>query len=249
MNGGCCHDYQVQGPLIKEVIESTLNAEVIIENASSRKTDATFKSYEKDDWAAHYDLIIHNECTANVTDKAYVNRILQAHKNGVPAINLHCAMHSYRWGDFKKPVKIGGDNAAWFEMNGLQSSGHGPRGPINVNYTDKKHPITVGLKNWTTPVGELYNNVQLFEGTTVLAMGSQDKAVRKGKETKVNLKDAAIIWTSTYGTKKTKIFSMSIGHSSEEMKTKEFKELLVRGVLWTTDNINEDGSAKSDVKK
>ncbi len=106
MNGGCCHDYQVQGPLIKEVIESTLNAEVIIENASSRKTDATFKSYEKDDWAAHYDLIIHNECTANVTDKAYVNRILQAHKNGVPAINLHCAMHSYRWGDFKKPVNI-----------------------------------------------------------------------------------------------------------------------------------------------
>ena len=69
-----------RGPVLKEAIESALNAEVVIENASSKKTDATFKSYEKDDWAAHYDLIIHNECTANVTDKAYVNRILEAHK-------------------------------------------------------------------------------------------------------------------------------------------------------------------------
>ena len=81
-------------------------------------------------------------------------------------------------------------------------------------------------------------------------MGSQDKAIHKktGKE-KANVKDAAIIWTSTYGSKKTKVFSISIGHSSEEMKTKEFKELLVRGVLWTTDNINKDGSAKNELAK
>jgi type 1 glutamine amidotransferase len=249
MNGGCCHDYHVQGPVLKEAIEAALNAEVVIENASSKKTNATFKSYEKEDWAAHYDLIIHNECTANVTDKAYVKRILDAHINGVPAINLHCAMHSYRWGKFKEPVKVGDDNAGWFEFNGVQSSGHGPKGPINVQYSDAKHPITVGLKNWTTPAGELYNNVQLFKGTTVLAMGVQDTAIKKGKESKVNIKDAAIIWTSTYGPKKTKVFSISIGHSSAEMKTPEFKELLIRGVLWTTDNINEDGSAKNDLAK
>ena len=242
INGGCCHDYHVQGPVLKEAIESQLNAEVVIESASSKKTDATFKVYEKDDWAAHYDLIIHNECTASVKDKVYVNRILNAHKNGVPAINLHCAMHSYRWGDFKRLVKIGDDNAGWYEMNGVQSFRHGPRAPIDVEYVKNDHPITKGLKAWKTPVGELYYNIQVFDSTKVLATGSQNI---KGKKSK----DEAIVWTSTYGPKKTKIFSMSIGHSSEEMKDENFKKLLIRGVLWATDNIKPDGSAKNELAK
>ena len=60
--------------------------------------------------------MIHDECSASVTDPVYVKRILDAHRKGVPAVNLHCAMHSYRWGNIQEPVAAGADNAGWFEM-------------------------------------------------------------------------------------------------------------------------------------
>jgi len=242
INGGCCHDYDAQGVVIKAAIESKLQAEVKIEVTPSKKTDARFAVYESPDWAKGYDVIIHNECSANVKDPAYVKRILDAHRAGVPAVNLHCAMHSYRWGKFKKPVTLGADNAHWFEMIGLQSSGHGPKGPVDVKYEKTDHPLIKGLKDWTTPAGELYNNIQIFEGTKVLAEGIQ---AIEGKPTD----SAAIVWTNLYGPQKTKIVSISIGHSSEEMKDENFAELLHRSVLWATDNINADGSPRSGLAK
>lgn len=242
VNGGCCHDYAKQGPILKEILEAKLNAEVTVASSSSKKTDARFEIYEKEDWAKDYDLVVHNECSAKVNDKAYVKRILDAHLNGVPAINLHCAMHSYRWGNFKQPVKPGADNAGWFEMIGVQSSGHGPKFPVKVDYIEKEHPVTKGLENWTTPKGELYNNVQVFDNAKILAIGSQEIRDKK-------IADAAVVWTNSYGPKKTKIISLSIAHTSEEMKVENFQELLKRSALWATGNINADGSAKNGLAK
>ena len=68
-------------------------------------TKAKYKSYESKEWSKGYDLVIHDECSANVTEPDYVNNILDAHRNGVPAVNLHCAMHSFRWGNFREPVE------------------------------------------------------------------------------------------------------------------------------------------------
>ena len=146
--GGCCHDYGTQTKLLKEGIEARIHADVTIEYNPSTTTDTVFEVYESDEWAKGYDLILHDECSAKVTDKVYVNRILAAHKAGVPAVNLHCAMHSYRWGDYRAPVELGADNAGWYEMLGLQSTGHGPKLPIDISFTNKDHRITVGMKDW-----------------------------------------------------------------------------------------------------
>ena len=116
-------------------------------------------------------MVIHDECSADVTEGPYVARILAAHRAGTPAVNIHCAMHSYRWGEFRKPVEAGGDNAGWFEMIGLQSTGHGPQFPIAVAY--EPHPITAGLADWTTINEELYNNIQVMPSATRLAVGVQ----------------------------------------------------------------------------
>ncbi|MGB0371954.1 MAG: ThuA domain-containing protein [Opitutales bacterium] len=238
VNGGCCHDYDEQGLVIKNLIESSLKAEVTIAHGSTKKPNATFAEYESDDWAEFYDLIIHNECSARVSDLEYIERVLNAHLKGVPAINIHCAMHSYRRGDFKNPVELGADNAKWFEMIGLQSSGHGPRAPVDVTYENVEHPVITGLEDWTTPVGELYNNIQIFDTATVLAKGAQTIRDKRTPE-------LAIVWTNEYGPDKTRIISLSIGHTSEEMLDENFEKLLIRSALWATDNINADGSAKN----
>jgi type 1 glutamine amidotransferase len=234
--GGCCHDYAAQTRILKEGIEDRINAHVTIAYTPNKSTSATFEIYEKDDWAANYDVVIHDECSATVTDKEYVGRILKAHRDGTPAVNIHCAMHSYRWGDFKKPVEVGGDNAGWFEMVGLQSTGHGPQFPIDVAY-DKDHPITKSLADWTTINEELYNNVQILPSANAIATGKQ--AVKnKGKP---KMEEAVVAWTSEYGPKKTRIFSTSLGHNNDTVADRRYLDLVCRGILWTTGHLDDAG--------
>lgn len=247
--GGCCHDYAKQTKILKEGIEKRINAKVTIVYNPDTSTKAKFEIYESDDWAKGYDVVIHDECSASVTDGVYVKRILAAHKNGVPAVNLHCAMHSYRWGDFRKPVEVGADNAGWYEMIGVQSTGHGPKLPIEITYADSKNPIVSGLKPWTTVNEELYNNVRVFPGAEVLASGAQAQKPRNQKakaNAKPRIDKAVVAWTNQYGPKKTKIFSTSLGHFNETVADERYMELVVRGLLWTTGNLTKDGKPTAD---
>ncbi len=239
--GGCCHDYETQQKLLKAGIESRIDAAVVdIAYNSSKGTDATFPLYEKADWAANYDVVIHDECSADVTDPDYVKRILEAHRGGIPAVNLHCGMHSYRWGNFREPVKAGADNAGWYEMIGLQSTGHGPQSPITITYTAGDHPVTRELENWTTINEELYNNVQIFASATPLAKGKQlqkpkgKKGVPSGPEAAGTEVESVVVWTNEYGPKKTRIFSTTIGHNNETVADDRYLDLITRGILWST---------------
>jgi type 1 glutamine amidotransferase len=245
--GGCCHDYETQTKLLKAGIEQRIRAEVTVAFNPSKTTDTRFEIYESDDWAEGYDVILHDECSAAVTERPYVDRILAAHKAGVPAVNLHCAMHSYRWGDFREPVELGADNAGWYEMIGVQSTGHGPQSPIEVSYVDAKNPITSGMTDWTTINEELYNNVRVFGNTAVLASGDQVQQPRKkdlktNPDAKPNKATAVVAWTNLYGPNKTKIFCTTLGHNNETVKDDRYLQLVTRGVLWCTGNLQADGA-------
>ena len=61
--GGCCHDYAGQKDLLKAGIESRLNARVDIEYTPDKSTKAVFPRYLEADWAAGYDVILHDECS------------------------------------------------------------------------------------------------------------------------------------------------------------------------------------------
>ena len=74
--GGCCHDYAAQTKILKEGIEKKINATVTVVYNADTTTKATFDIYASDDWADEYDVILHDECCADVTDSAYVDRIL-----------------------------------------------------------------------------------------------------------------------------------------------------------------------------
>ncbi|GEP41602.1 ThuA domain-containing protein [Brevifollis gellanilyticus] len=252
--GGCCHEYDKQTTALKESIEGKLNAVVDVAYNPDKSTKATFEIYKSKDWAKDFDVIIHDECSADVTDPAYVANILNAHKAGVPALNLHCAMHSYRWGNFREPVKAGADNAGWYEMLGLQSTGHGPQQPIEISFTAKDHPITQGLENWTTINEELYNNIQVLTGTP-LASGKQivPPKVKKGEtpppDAKSTEANAVVVWTNEYGPNKTRIFSTTIGHNTDTVKDERYVKLITRALLWTTGKLSADGKAADGYAK
>ena len=241
--GGCCHDYATQKEVLKKGIEARVNAVVEVAYDPTKSTKPLFELFKSPDWGKNFDVVVHDECAADITDQAYVANIVNAHKNGLPAVNLHCAMHSYRWGSFKEPVKAGADNASWYEMLGLQSTGHGPQQPIAITFTDKSHPVTTGLADWTTINEELYNNVQIL-GAKTLATGLQkvpEKKDKKGKVTPASEANAIVVWTNEFGPKKTRIFSTTIGHNNATVEDARYLDLVARAVLWSVDKIDAEG--------
>lgn len=220
ITGGCCHDYGNQKNLLKNGIEARANVEVTQVHSNDTSTKARFDLYDNPDWAKGYDVILHDECSSDVIEQKYVDNILNAHKNGLPAVNLHCAMHSYRL--------PGKDD--WFQFVGIQSAAHGPQKPIEITFIEKDHPVTKTLENWTTVNEELYNNLKLFSTAKPLARGRQDTG-RK-------VDDYVVTWTNQYG--KGRVFSTTLGHNSETVGDPRYLEMVTRGLLWSCDKLNAE---------
>ncbi|MEZ0387935.1 MAG: ThuA domain-containing protein, partial [Verrucomicrobium sp.] len=224
VTGGCCHDYAKQRLILAEGLGARANIEVEFAHTDDKSTKASFDIYNNADWAKGYDVVIHDECSADVKQQPYVDNILNAHKGGVPAVNLHCAMHSYRVGNFRDPVTSGSPDALWFDLIGLQSNGHGPQEPIALTFTDKEHPITKGLVDWTTIKEELYNNVKILTAHPLVS-GKQTVKAKDGTAKDV---ETVVAWTNEYGPNKTRVFSTTIGHNNNTVSDARYLDLVTR---------------------
>ncbi|MCX6955700.1 MAG: ThuA domain-containing protein, partial [Verrucomicrobia bacterium] len=166
------------------------------------------------------------------------------HLAGIPGVNLHCSMHSYRVAkDYARPLAPGTPGTPWFDYLGLQSSGHGPQQPISITFAASGSPITKGLENWTTINEELYNNVQpptVFPGHRSLATGKQTVTAKDGTKSD---KESVIVWTNEFGPKKTRVFSTTIGHNNATVNDPRYMELVTRAVLWATGKLDASGKA------
>jgi hypothetical protein len=245
ITGGCCHDYEKQKDILKAGIEKRIHAVVDQVHTPDKSTKPPLAIFGNSDYAKGYDLVIHDECAASVSDEATVQGVLHPHKSGIPGVNLHCAMHSYRIGSPGTPAQAGTPHAWWFEYLGLQSSSHGPQKPISITHLDKNHPISKGLPDWTTVNEELYNNIQVLDGATPLARGKQIVQNKDGTEKEM---DYVVAWTNLYQNK-TRVFSTTIGHNNTTVEDDRYLDLVTRGVLWATNNLQADGSPKAELKK
>ena len=234
--GGCCHDYATQKDLLKSGIEARANVAVEVIYTPDKGTAPAFPIYGNPNYADGYDVVIHDECAADIKDPAVVAGVLAPHKNGTPGVNLHCGMHCYRTAkDVKVAAAPGTPDAMWFDYLGLQSSGHGPQKPIAISFTDTAHPIAARLANWTTIKEELYNNITVRETTRVIARGAQEP------NDKPNITEAAIAWTSEYGEKKARVFSTTLGHNNETVGDARYLDLVTNGLLWACGKLTDTG--------
>ncbi len=239
ITGGCCHDYAKQKDVLKKGIEQ--RAHVVIDqiHTDDRGTRPPLPILGKPDYAKGYDLVIHDECGSDISEPETVEAILKPHRDGIPGVNLHCAMHSYRIGNPNDPVTPGTPHGLWFEYLGLQSSGHGPQLPIAISFTDKESPFARGLSDWTTINEEHYNNVHVFDTARPIAHGKQTIKQRAGRE---QTNDFVVVWVNEYGPKKTRVFSTTIGHNNATVEDPRYLDLVTRGVLWAAGHLNDDGT-------
>jgi hypothetical protein len=233
--GGCCHDYAKQKDILTQGISARANVVWTISYDPDKGTKHLNPIYEKgDDWAKGFDVIVHDECTADVKDLAIIERVLKPHKDGLPGVVLHCAMHCYRSEGWKPN---GPSMTPWFEFTGLQTTGHGAQLPIEITFLDKANVITKGMADWTTIKEELYNNVggKLLDTATPLARGKQP-ADTKGREGVYN--STIVVWTNTYNGK-AKVFGTTLGHNNETVADPRYLDLVTRGLLWSVDKLDD----------
>lgn len=242
ITGGCCHDYAKQKDILKEGLEKRAHIVVDQVHTADKSTKPPLAILGNPDYAKGYDVVIHDECAADVSDPKTIAAVLAPHRAGLPGVNLHCAMHSYRVGNPGTKVKPGEERAAWFDYLGLQSSGHGPQEPIEITFTDPAHPVTKGLTNWATSKEELYNNIQILPNATPLARGKQI-VKKKSKDQDGNEKvteqsvETVVAWVSQF--EKARVFSTTIGHNNGTVGDDRYLDLLTRGLLWSCGKLDQ----------
>ena len=221
VTGGCCHDYDTQKEIIQKGLADRLDITFDVVQGDETKTDE-LDLYRNDDWASGYDVIIHNECYGGVVDKAFVSGIVKAHEKGVPAVFIHCSMHSYR----KSPAVD-----QWRELIGVTSVRHEGKRGLAVVPIAAEHPVMKGFPStWSTPNGELYVIDEIWPSCEVLATAY-------GYDTE---REHPVVWTNTFNG--TKVFGTTIGHHNETMQTKVWLDLVSRGTAWVTDTPSNPGS-------
>lgn len=211
--GGCCHDYEVQKLILSEGTAARAHIEWTVVHDGGTRTDSKIKLYEDPNWSKGFDIVVHGECFSDANTREWAERVLKPHRDGLPAVVYHCAMHTYR-----EPT------GEWFKFLGVTSRIHGAHYPFDVVNVAKDDPVMAGFGDkWTTPAGELYQIIKKGEKC-------QPLATARSKETK---NDEVCVWKNEYG--KARVFGTTIGHYNSELADPKFLDLLTRGILWACD--------------
>jgi uncharacterized protein len=227
LTGGCCHDYEAQRKILTEGISARANVTwtILFEGGSSAKPKEVVRNhemsiYENPDWTKGYDIVVHDECFGDVTNAALVNHIAKGHFDGVPAVVLHCTIHTYR----KAPTD------EWRKCLGVSSTNHEAARLFEVNNINPDHPVMKGFPAvWQDPSkDELYRILKIWPNCIPLAT-----AVGKTKATN------CCVWVNTYG--KARVFGTTLGHDNVTVSSDTYLDLVTRGLLWACDKLDKDG--------
>lgn len=211
VSGGCCHDYPGQTRMLMDAISKSVPVDWMVAIEGGRGTRGHQPVFDRADWAKGYDIVVHNQCFADVTDEQLIRRITSAHRGGPPAVVIHCAMHTFRAATVDD----------WREFLGVTSHRHTRQFAIPVKVAAKDHPIMRGFReDWVTPADELYVVDRFWPGATALATAVSPEDQR----------EYALAWVNDYGG--TRVFGTTLGHGNATFEDPVFQDLLVRGFTW-----------------
>ena len=220
ITGGGFHDYDKQKQILTAGITARANVQWTI-FAENGDTKHELSIYTRPDFAKGFDVVVHNECFADVADPGFVQKALTPHANGIPAVVLHCTLHTFR--------ALPSDE--WREFIGLSSNHHGKQQPLVVKVLQASHPIMAGMPaDWVTKPEELYSIDKVWPNAQPLAQAYADD----------EKKNDPIIWTNLYQGK-TRVFGTSLAHNNYTMEDPVYLALVTRGLLWACGKLGDDG--------
>ncbi|MDF1859998.1 MAG: ThuA domain-containing protein [Verrucomicrobiales bacterium] len=227
VTGGSTHNYDLQQKILTAGIRQRLGrvVEWKVHLQGEGRSDVEIPLFENAAWAEGYDIVVHNYCFPRVYAEAYVDRILEPHRKGLPAVLIHGTMQSF-------PLR----DERWYQFCGAESRSHGPHAPISISWATPAGPIVSGLENWKTPRGELYFLDQLLPGVTSLGQGQQEDVGEVHP----------VAWKHSYGSGKARVFATTIGNDPETMVNPVYLDMVTRGFLWALDSLDEESFKSVD---
>lgn len=211
ISSGSYHDYLREAMIFADVVGKAVPVDwtLAIQNVHPGTT-MRYPIYNRPDWAEGFDIVIHNECSADVSDPTFIRKITSAHRVGkIPAMVIHCAMHSYRAAAIDD----------WRELVGVTSMTHTAQHRIAIKWADNQ-PLVAGMPNWLTPRDELYVILKQWPNTKALATAVSPEDQR----------EYPVAWVGDYHG--ARVFGTTLGHGTATWEDPVFQELLVRGFKW-----------------
>ncbi len=211
ITGGCCHNYALQTFSLTNAVARHARVEWTVISEGGSGTRAEIALYDQPHWAKGFDVVVHNECFADTQSPDYIRRITRAHEAGVPAVAIHCAMHTYRAASIDE----------WRKFLGVTSRRHDHQSRYPVKKVAPAHPILKGMpEDWVSPKDELYVIEKMWPGATPLATSVSE----------ADGKSYPVAWVNDFG--KARVFGTTFGHSDATFQDPIFLEMLSRGFLW-----------------
>src|SRR5262245_17017213 len=68
ITGGCCHDYKLQSEALIDGLKKFGDVTWTVVHEGGTTKNAKFALYDNPDWAKPYDVVVHNECFADLND-------------------------------------------------------------------------------------------------------------------------------------------------------------------------------------
>ena len=205
---GVYHDYSYQSPAIAQAIADRINIQFDISLQELQRWKST-------DFSAGYDVLVYNVCMADNRDADLIaNLRRQSAQLNVPALVLHCTMHSFRETDL------------WWPFYGLKTTAHEALRPLPQDRA-REHPVLAGIpEDWVVADDELYINLS-FTATPVLTTMGEDGVPH------------VTTWLAVEGN--APVFGTTLGHSNETIEDPIFQQLLANAVLLVTGNLDNNG--------
>lgn len=224
ITGGCCHDYERQKLILTEGLSQRVSIgwDVVHEGDPNDRT-YEISIYNRPNWSQGYDVVVHNECFGSVENVKFVEQIVRGHTDsGIPAVVVHCSMHTYR----------AAITDEWRKLLGVTSRRHEKGGrELKVRPIAAGNPILSSFpESWTTPGDELYVIENVWPNCTPLAAAY-------GEDTR---QDHVVMWTNTYG--KARVFGTTLGHNNLTMSADVWLDAVGKGLLWTLGKLKDDGT-------
>lgn len=211
--GGCCHDYPAQAAIFMRQLHEELPIDWTFQYLNWQANREAPAFYSDPNWFQGYDIVVHNDCFTppdSLLSEEYLSNAAAANRAGIPAVVIHCAMHTFR----------DASTDQWRGMLGVASSHHTPSHNIAIEILEPEHPIMAGIESgWVTPIDELYVVDRVFPGVFPLASGN-DPA--DGKE-------HVVAWVHENGAR---VFGTTLGHGMDTWHDPVFQQLIVQGFRW-----------------
>lgn len=211
ITGGCCHDYGAETAALMQMAPD-LPIDWTVQNLGGAAQSFVPELFKNANWYRGYDIVVHNECWTPPDDQvseAYLSNITAATKAGIPAIVIHCAMHTFR--------SETGDK--WRTFLGVRSVRHGPAHPFEVKIVAPAHQAMAGIPAvWMTPVEELYVIDRTYGNTQALATAVDTDG-----------KVYPIVWA--HDSTGARVWGTTLGHK-EAWGDPIYKQMLTQGFRW-----------------